>query len=854
MQSVLILRSIAYAAVSFGVLICCPEAYAGVSCNWVVCGNSNPVYINVYWENGNWDHDVGGVASGITEEQIDVFTGALVHSTYFNKLSQYTVRSVSMLPSMTVTSCGPPPDDVDTAHTMLPTFLSCVKSLNPAIPENAILNVFLPPWVVNLGFCNPDANGAHAAAEHDITGPGGMVYTFMPATKDCTGAGPALLTALSHEMVEAATDPIAGTGVAGWHDWLPPYNEIGDFCDFITPNTTSFLFNSVEQYWSNEDNKCVPGFVSTVPLSITSMTVCGTGKDMEFVLNGDFGALPTNIPLGLSPSIYVTAAISGKASWMALNLGMNPAGTVGLGRIDWSKQQIRISGFDAAYGSSGRIVSPGDTVLITVWNPENGAAVSRSIVAPQPARLVGFPSDLTVNQTVPIHVSVVDNQSCTVDAGLISWTASAGSFQFPTATMDTTGMYSGVYTDRDTAGRVSVGVSGPTNLASSVNVHPVMGSLVQPRGTTAGGQITTLTGQGFTSSTAVMFGTNAGVLKSVSPDHTSVQVTTPPAMPVGSTDEVSVTANVSGIAGYGGPLEYQYLSPEVPFLEFLGGLNGEISNVCNAGRVRVSLFEADGTLESGSINLSANYKAFQAGPVVRRSSVTVNSGSTVVVYDAGPITAINPNVPSAPVTQTFPIMSASLCKALSTFQARLSQLAARVPALHSVVAPCSGDCEPIKNTVIWIDSEKTPGGNMVSVQGKNADTIAERYRIDSVSIESMRRLIAANPFAIFAKEGSSAEFLGPAVQIERAKINSRKTDERFNDTCRISFTVPAFSSLSGTYTIMHLRSVGGRQAWIADNPASTDHNGRTITTVANSVGTYALVRLSTTATKQRGLK
>jgi hypothetical protein len=251
MRKTAVLHAIAYVVLLYAVLIHCPETKAGVTCNWSTCGNSDPVYINIYWDTSaaTWDSDVGGVGAGMTEAQIDTFTAALIHSTYFSKLSQYTVRSVSLLPSMTVTSCGSPPSDVDTAHAMMPTFLTCVKSLNPAIPGNAILNVFLPPQVVDTSFCKPIAGGGHVTAEHDITGPGGAVYTFMPTTADCI-ARTTLLISLSHEMVEAATDPIGGTGAAGWHDWSPPYSEIGDFCDFIKSNITSFLFNGVEEYWS----------------------------------------------------------------------------------------------------------------------------------------------------------------------------------------------------------------------------------------------------------------------------------------------------------------------------------------------------------------------------------------------------------------------------------------------------------------------------------------------------------------------------------------------------------------------------------------------------------------------------
>jgi len=315
-------------------------------------------------------------------------------------------------------------------------------------------------------------------------------------------------------------------------------------------------------------------------------------------------------------------------------------------------------------------------------------------------------------------------------------------------------------------------------------------------------------------------------------------------MPPGSANEVSVTASVSGISGYGGPLEYQYLPPDLPFMEFLGGLNGEMRNVCDAGRIRVSLFKADGALEAGYINLSAQYKAFQKGPSSRRSSLTVGSGTIVTVYGGGPITAVDAKNPNASVTQSFPIMSAELCKELSTFQARLGRFVAITPGLKAITPSCTGDCAAVKNTVIWLESERS-SNTMVSVQGADTGDIVKAYRIDGVPLESLTKMVTANPFAIFRfKEGNSAEFLGPAVQIQKRGRSSSETVERITDACRISFTVPVSSRLSGKYAIMHLRSVGGRQAWIAENSVVMDRNGRVATISAGSTGIYALVRLS----------
>jgi len=91
---------------------------------------------------------------------------------------------------------------------------------------------------------------------------------------------------------------------------------------------------------------------------------------------------------------------------------------------------------------------------------------------------------------------------------------------------------------------------------------------------------------------------------------------------------------------------------------------------------------------------------------------------------------------------------------------------------------------------------------------------------------------------------TNPQTVGPAVQIQKG-TKSSETAEGIKDTCRVSFTVPPFSPLSGTFKIMHLQSVGGRLAWFPEKPTVRDRNGRVVTTSATATGTYALARLST---------
>src|SRR5712672_845649 len=114
-----------------------------------------------------------------------------------------------------------------------------------------------------------------------------------------------------------------------------------------------------------------------------------------------------------------------------------PIGMVGLGRLLWSRgggpggsDQIEIFGFDGVYGSAGQIVTPGDSVTVTLWNPDNGAAATKSFTAPAAANFAGFntPPNMTVGEVFQVTGRIMDSQGCTVETGPITWAPSAGSF------------------------------------------------------------------------------------------------------------------------------------------------------------------------------------------------------------------------------------------------------------------------------------------------------------------------------------------------------------------------------------------------------------------------------------------
>jgi hypothetical protein len=325
-------------------------ADAGVGnflCTSNACGvDSNPIYINIYWDNSldQWDLDVAASSAEMQSGRIDALLTALFHTKYSAPLSQYGVNTVDRWPSLAAGNCGPPPATIDDAPGQISSLLLCLFThdpqaypqmlagalgyspydlLNrfspPAYVQNAVYNVFLPPQTKPS---SPDADHCkNHQAWHDSFSPFGVldpdfiysvpvtiVPTFggAPGVPGCSSGIDSFFTLLTHEMVEAATD-VFPDSIFGWKQpFWDGGNEIADLCE-TSPST--FLFGEATQYWSNNANACI------TPLSgsptISSASVCGSGPKMTFTLNGSFGPEP-------SSSIQRAASYSPPASCPAV--------------------------------------------------------------------------------------------------------------------------------------------------------------------------------------------------------------------------------------------------------------------------------------------------------------------------------------------------------------------------------------------------------------------------------------------------------------------------------------------------------------------------------------------------------
>jgi hypothetical protein len=193
-------------------------------------------------------------ASLVTE--INQFFDFILTSPLISQLAEYSVPGKQIGPgtrlgTITITTPALLHSVSDTA---LQHMLQQEIATNAAFPHptpNTLYFVYLPPGVrvVQGGAASCQA---FCGYHNDISG--AIFYAAMPfpGCKGCLGGLAtldALTTTSSHELCEAITDPIPGTG---WYDDVN--GEIGDICAWKTKKVGAY---TVQLEWSNRANRCV---------------------------------------------------------------------------------------------------------------------------------------------------------------------------------------------------------------------------------------------------------------------------------------------------------------------------------------------------------------------------------------------------------------------------------------------------------------------------------------------------------------------------------------------------------------------------------------------------------------------
>src|SRR5689334_23240517 len=196
-------------------------------------------------ENAN----VKGLVTAMNKFFADILVSPLIDQLAEYNVSGQTIGHGSFIGSKVVTTPAPKSSINDSAiQKALKNWI--VSKTVPPNDNNTIYFIFLEPGIVSVMGGSRSCQSFCGYHNND----GNIYYAVMPYP-GCTGClgGLATLDALtgtsSHELCEAITDPVPGTG---WYD--DTHGEIGDICAWQFKQIGG---HTVQQEWSNKHNKCV---------------------------------------------------------------------------------------------------------------------------------------------------------------------------------------------------------------------------------------------------------------------------------------------------------------------------------------------------------------------------------------------------------------------------------------------------------------------------------------------------------------------------------------------------------------------------------------------------------------------
>jgi len=243
---------------------------------------------------------------------------ALLAGPYMSELAQYGFRSLALRGSTTVISPGPPTNFATSdVGDMVWNAIDSNLFPEPDDPGGRILYMVLMPSGAN-GPSN--ARGAHSdPSDYDF--PFDIDYAWVawvgPGTLDYT------MDVLSHELVEAITDPEPDSPAWTMNRSINGGNEIGDACNNTVDRVDGLLFQA---YWSEKAKACVIPFAKAQTMN--SMAVARLPNHLDVFWTGSDGGVGTtwwdqnfnsgrwNAPFPIAPP---GAAVAGAVTCVARN-------------------------------------------------------------------------------------------------------------------------------------------------------------------------------------------------------------------------------------------------------------------------------------------------------------------------------------------------------------------------------------------------------------------------------------------------------------------------------------------------------------------------------------------------------
>jgi hypothetical protein len=186
--------------------------------------------------------------------KINTFFKAILISPLMNQLAEYSVFGQKighgkLIGSKAIAASAPVASVTDTViRTQLSKWIK--KKLVPPTTKNSLYFIYLEPGIVSI---MGGSRSCHSYCGYH-NNKGKIYYSVMPypSCDGCLG-GMSVFDALtgtsSHELCEAITDPVPGSG---WYDYAN--GEIGDICAWNFKKVAGY---KVQLEWSNQKNKCV---------------------------------------------------------------------------------------------------------------------------------------------------------------------------------------------------------------------------------------------------------------------------------------------------------------------------------------------------------------------------------------------------------------------------------------------------------------------------------------------------------------------------------------------------------------------------------------------------------------------
>jgi hypothetical protein len=203
----------------------------------------------VFWGK-KWSAGPGAAMLG----KLNDFFAAILDSPLIAQLAEYNVPGQTIGPgtlSGTTTIAAHAPTTHVTDSTIGRSLKSWIKTkVIPPNDPNTLYFVYLDPGVVSVMGGSKSCQSYCGYHSHV----GGIYYAVMPypLCDGCLGgmsAFDALTGTSSHELCEAITDPVPGSG---WYD--DANGEIGDICAWNFKKVGAY---NVQLEWSNKEKKCL---------------------------------------------------------------------------------------------------------------------------------------------------------------------------------------------------------------------------------------------------------------------------------------------------------------------------------------------------------------------------------------------------------------------------------------------------------------------------------------------------------------------------------------------------------------------------------------------------------------------